>query len=66
MTLTEEPKQAYIHSLCIDFYSCTITDPDGNEWYWSGQDNDIRNELHTFIDLMREVVEFRENLENDS
>lgn len=59
MTLTDELKQAYIHSLCIDFYSCTITDPDGNEWYWSGQDNDIQN----FIDVMKEV-EFRENLED--
>lgn len=60
MTLVETLKQAYTWQLCVDFYSCTITDPDGNEWYWSGQGDDIQN----FIDVMKEVVEFREKLED--
>lgn len=60
MKFQEAMRKAYMYQLCIDFYSCTITDPDGNEWYWSGQDDDIQN----FVDVMKEVVEFRENLED--
>lgn len=58
MTFYEAIDLAYEHSLCVDFWSCTITDPDANEWYWygdGGKDN--------FILTLEEVIEFRKNIE---
>ena len=60
MTFQEAMKAAYINQLCIDFYSNTITDPEGTEWYWgagqarqTAQGDDIVN----LIELVKEVVE---------
>lgn len=61
MSLIEALKEAYVYQLCIDFYSCTITDPEGNEWYWTSEGDDIKN----FLNVMKEVIEFREKLEGE-
>jgi hypothetical protein len=61
MTFTEALREAYMNQLCVDFYSCTITDPDGNEWYWNGHEDE--DTIQDFVDVMKEVVEFREKLE---
>ena len=58
MTFNEAVNLAYEHSLCVDFYSCTITDTDGNEWYWYWY-GDVGKE--SFIDTLKDVVEFRLN-----
>ena len=36
MTFHEAMDLVYEYSLCIDFWSWIITDPDANEWYWDG------------------------------
>lgn len=59
MTFQEAMKAAYTNQLCIDFYSNTITDPEGNEWYWSAQGNDVEN----FVELVKEVIEGLEDKE---
>ena len=59
MTFQEAMKQAYINQLCIDFYSNTITDPEGTEWYWTAQGDDIAN----LVELVKEVVEGLEDRE---
>lgn len=41
---------AWENELCIDFYSNTITDPEGNSWYWQGID------LDNFKELLYEVI----------
>ena len=59
MTFQEAMKAAYVNQLCIDFYSNTITDPEGTEWYWNAQGDDVEN----FVELVKEVVEGLEDKE---
>ena len=54
MNFQQAVRKAYTYELCIDFYSLTISDPEGNEWYWSGESGE--DELKNFIDVMQEVV----------
>lgn len=59
MTFQEAMKVAYTNQLCIDFYSNTITDPEGNEWYWTAQGDDVEN----FVGVIKEVIESLEDKE---
>ena len=61
MTFHEAMDLAYEYSLCVDFWSCTITDSDANEWYWDGSHSQASKE--NFIMTLEEVVEFRKNIE---
>lgn len=63
MTFHEAMDLAYEHELCIDFWSCTIVDPDGNEWYWDGSHSQANKE--NFILTLEEVIEFRKSIEED-
>lgn len=60
MTFTEAMELAYEHQLSIDFWSCTIVDPDGNEYYWQGGCSTSKEYL---IELIEEVVK---ELSNDT
>ena len=59
MDFTRAMYEAYTAKLCIDFYSNTITDPEGTEWYWTAQGDDIAN----LVELVKEVVEGLEDKE---
>ncbi|MNF50237.1 hypothetical protein D3C85_293140 [compost metagenome] len=59
MTNEEILNKAYELSLCIDFWSGTIKDPDDNDWYWQAPGWDA------FVEVFKEVVEFRMNVQED-
>lgn len=56
MTFTEAMELAYEHQLSVDFWSCTIIDPDGNEYYWQGGCSTSKEYL---IGLVQHVVKER-------
>lgn len=58
MTFQEAMKAAYTNQLCIDFYSNTITDPEGNEWYWTVQNG---RDIENCVDLIKEIAESLED-----
>lgn len=43
--------EAYSLGLCIDFYCNTITDSEGNEWYWTG------GMMEDFQETFKQVLE---------
>jgi len=59
MDFTRAMYEAYTAKLCIDFYSNTITHPEGIEWYWTTQGDDIAN----LVELVKGVVEGLEDKE---
>ena len=54
MTFQEAMKAVYTNMLCVDFYSNTITDPEGTEWYWTAQDG---RDIENCVELVKEIVE---------
>lgn len=59
MTFAEAMKNAYKYQLCVDFYSNTVTTPNGCKFYWKYDETELSN----FTDLMVEVVEYMQGIE---
>lgn len=58
MTFQEAMKAAYTNQLCVDFYSNTITDPEGTEWYWTIENG---RDIENCVDLIKEIIESLED-----